>query len=173
MSDHTSHQYPDIPVWMSVPSQPVIGAVPRQSTPLGQGSQTQANIPSSIASFEPGTAQFVFTKLGRYGLGCLHQDKAYDPNLHDHQYPRRMGFFHTAMSQDDELRISFLKTERFCLSCLDDLIPGKKFNYWSVAAGAAPLQKRWAATSQLRAELPTSLRGWDRRVFIVVVISSS
>lgn len=56
-------------------------------------------------------------------LGCSHFLEGHDPNTHDHYYPSRLGCFDaTKYLEENHLRISFLGTYKFCLSCLDTLV---------------------------------------------------
>lgn len=134
----------DLPQWMKVPSPPAELAGSEPSWTIHR----LPDKPSSVSAvIKPGTAQYVSMSLGQLGLGCRHFPKGYNPDTHSHQYPSRLGFFHANTSPaEDGPHISFLDTDRFCLRCLDTLVPGRIFNYWTVATApdeSAVLGRQW------------------------------
>ncbi|KAK8064168.1 hypothetical protein PG996_008820 [Apiospora saccharicola] len=128
---------------------------------MASGREFPTELPADPAV--PGFAGFLFRHLKGPGHDCGHFPKYRAAT--GHEYPSRLGFFH---SSRPECIVVYLDTSKLCKSCLDLVVP-LGYNYWSILSvhnqvekgkpstttqepGSIERQKRWldAPPSALR-----------------------
>ncbi|KAK7963489.1 hypothetical protein PG988_010463 [Apiospora saccharicola] len=106
---------------------------------MASGREFPTELPADPAV--PGFAGFLFRHLKGPGHDCGHFPKYRAAT--GHEYPSRLGFFHSSKS---ECMVVYLDTSKLCKSCLDLVVP-LGYNYWSILSVHNQVEKGKPSTT--------------------------